>query len=94
MYKWGVIASSIEITNLLAGNFDGLDFISIRHAWLPRDDSKYISVEPLSYKYGKIWAGSIIFEEDVPFKLITSLPANVGFPFRTERGLIILPTQQ
>lgn len=94
MYKWGAITSSIEITNLLAGNSDGLDFINIRDAWLPRSDSKYISVEPLSFKYGKIQTGSIIFEEEVPFKLITTLPANAGFPFKTERGLIILPAQQ
>lgn len=93
MYKWGTVSTSIGMKNLLAGEFNDLDFIGIRDGWLPRGDSRYVNVKPLSYKYGKIQAGSIIFEESVPFKLITSLPVNAGFPFRTERGLIILPSK-
>ncbi len=93
MCKWGAFTSSIGIKNILAGNSDSFDFIGIRDAWLPRGDSTYVNVLPLSYKYGKILAGSIIFEEGVPFKLVTSLSINVGFPFKTEGGLIILPAR-
>lgn len=92
MKNWDAVISSIEVKNLLQGGFSNLEFVCIREEWLPDLGSEYINIEPLVYKYGKIQAGSVIFEEEVPFKLITSLPLNAGLHFRAERGLIILPS--